>query len=114
MTDLSKQKCVPCEGGTSPLVEAEENMYHQQVEDWEIIREDVHQIEKDFTLENFQDAIDFITKVAEIAESEGHHPDIFLHDYKHVLINLHTHAIGGLSVNDFIVAVKIEEMLKEK
>lgn len=112
--DLSTQKCVPCEGGTAPLTEQEENMYHEQTPDWEILREDIHQIEKDFQLANFKEAIAFVNSISEIAESEGHHPDIFLHDYKHVLVNLHTHAIGGLSVNDFILAVKIDKKFADK
>lgn len=111
--DLSSQKCVPCEGGTEPLKEAKENLYHEQTPDWDIIRDDIHQLEKDFSFDNFKDALHFVNIVGEIAEVEGHHPDIYLHDYKHVLINLYTHAIGGLSVNDFIVASKIEKRLQD-
>lgn len=65
-------------------------------------------IQKDFLFQNFKEALTFINKVGEIAEMEGHHPDILLHEYKHVRISLSTHAIGGLSDNDFILAAKID------
>jgi 4a-hydroxytetrahydrobiopterin dehydratase len=107
---LSHKHCVPCEGGTKPLTREEFNVYLPQVEQWEIIEE--KSIKREFILKNFKDAVGFIGKIAEIAESEGHHPDLFLHDYKKLTVTLSTHAIGGLSVNDFVMAVKIDELLK--
>ena len=75
---------------------------------WEVI--DEKKIQKQFSLKNFKEALAFINKVGEIAEFEGHHPDIRLFGYKNVEIELSTHAIGGLSENDFIVAAKIEQI----
>lgn len=109
---LKQGHCVPCEGGTAPLTEAEENNYHDATPEWQIHREGTHKITRDFAFKNFKEAVAFINKIADIAESEGHHPNINLHDYKKVTIELSTHAIGGLSTNDFILAVKINELLK--
>jgi 4a-hydroxytetrahydrobiopterin dehydratase len=108
--DLIHQKCVPCEGGTKPLSRSEFEVYLPQVENWGV-QQDL-QLQREFEFKNFSESIGFINKVAEIAEQEGHHPDINLHDYKKVAITLSTHAIGGLSINDFIVAAKIDELFK--
>lgn len=108
-SDLSTHHCVPCEGGTKPLTRAEFTVYLDQVKDWQIVN-DEKAIEHEFTLKNFKGAIEFITKIAAIAEAEGHHPDLLLHDYKKVKVMLSTHAIGGLSVNDFVMAVKIDAL----
>lgn len=107
--DLKHQKCVPCEGGTKPLTREEFSVYLPQVPDWQV--QDELRLYKQFDFNNFADCIAFINQVASIAESEGHHPDINLHDFKHVGITLSTHAIGGLSVNDFILATKIDELM---
>lgn len=108
---LLKGHCVPCEGETEPLTEAEENNYHDAISKWEINRDAVHRLIREFEFQNFKEAITFINKVADIAETEGHHPNIHLHDYKKLTIELYTHAINGLSTNDFILAVKINELL---
>lgn len=111
MDSLLNQKCVPCEGGVDPLVRADaEALLSHHVPDWEISNDD-KSISKKFEFKNFEDALSFINKVGEIAESEGHHPDIHLTDYKFVTINLSTHAIDGLSQNDFILAVKINNVV---
>ncbi len=104
-SQLSTHHCVPCEGGTKPLTRKEFSVYLPQVKDWNIIKDKL--LEKDFSFKNFTEAISFINKVAEVAEIEGHHPDIYLHNYKKVKITLTTHAIKGLSINDFVMAVKI-------
>ncbi len=105
---LSKQHCVPCEGGTKPLTHDEFAVYLPQVANWTVVQD--KQLEKEFVFKDFAQAISFVNRIASIAESEGHHPDINLHRYKKVAITLSTHAIGGLSVNDFILAVKIDEL----
>lgn len=106
--DLTKQKCEPCEGGTKPFDEKEAEKYLSILKtQWELIRDDEMKIRKKFKFETFRKAIEFVNKVAEIAEQEGHHPDIFI-SYSKVSITVWTHAIGGLSVNDFILASKIE------
>lgn len=104
--DLLQQKCVPCEGGVDPMTKMDaESMRDFHVKDWEI-SEDSKNIFKKFKFKDFKDALEFVNKVGAIAESEGHHPDIEL-GWGKVNITLTTHAIGGLSQNDFIVAAKI-------
>ena len=104
---MTDKKCVPCEGGTPPLTAEEITKYMEELSgEWASY--DAKVISKTFVFKNFIEAIDFINKVAEVAESEDHHPDIKLHSYKKVDIELSTHAIGGLSENDFIVASKID------
>lgn len=105
--NLTDQKCVPCEGGVDPMTKMEaEAMINFHVKDWVLDAEGKH-ISKKFTFKNFIEALAFINKVGEIAEGEQHHPDIHLTDYKFVTIDLSTHAIKGLSQNDFIVAAKV-------
>ncbi len=107
MEDLTKQKCVPCGGGMEMMTKADaEGMIMYHVKDWTLSL-DAKSISKKFEFKDFSEALSFINKVGAIAESEGHHPDIHLIDYKFVNIDLSTHAIGGLSQNDFIVAAKI-------
>lgn len=76
-----------------------------EIEGW--LQEDNKKIVREFQFKNFVQAVDFINRIADVAEYEDHHPDIFLHDYKYVRVELMTHAIKGLSRNDFIVAAKI-------
>lgn len=105
---LLDKKCVPCEGGMPPLTPAEIEPLMKEISGWSMI--DTKQIEKEYVFKNFKQAVAFINKVAAIAEAEGHHPDILLHGWKKVKIMLSTHAIGGLSENDFIVAAKIDSI----
>ena len=105
--NLKDKKCVPCEGGTNPLTFKEEEEYLNAIPQWEIDREDVHKIKKIFKFEGFVDAINFVNKIAKVAEEEGHHPNISI-NYNKVYIELYTHAIVGLSMNDFIMASKID------
>ena len=107
---LSQKHCVPCEGGVDPLAGAKLETYLQVVANWQAV-ENQKKIQREFTFTNFKDALNFVNKVGAIAEAEQHHPDIFLHDYKIVTISLWTHAIGGLSENDFILAVKIDGLV---
>lgn len=111
MQDLTKIHCVPCEGGIPPLTKEEAKKYLEQTAQWEILDEKPMKIQKKFVFKDFNEAIKFVNKVAELANSEDHHPDIFLHNYKKVDITLYTHAIGGLSENDFIMAAKINQLL---
>lgn len=109
MQPLTHQKCVPCEGGVAPLTREEFSQYLAAVPDWQVVKNDTA-IERDFAFKNFKAAMEFINKVADIAESEGHHPDMYLHDWKFVRIALWTHAIKGLFINDFILAAKIDAL----
>lgn len=116
--DLVKQKCEPCEGGTKPFDKTEAEKYLSLLKtEWELIDPSAGsgqgelKIRKKYKFETFRDAIDFINKAADIAEKEDHHPTIF-NSYTKVSITLSTHSIGGLSVNDFILASKIELLQK--
>ena len=102
--DLSQKKCQPCEGGTEPLNTEEANILLEQIPSWAI--KSGHVFNK-FKFKDFKEAMDFVNKVADIAEQEGHHPDIKI-SWNKVDIELWTHAIDGLSENDFILAAKID------
>lgn len=108
MTDLSSQKCVPCEGGTPPLVPSEYSKYLSQIKKWEVVED--KKIEKKFKFKDFAQALEFVNKVGAIAESENHHPNIYLYGWNKVKITLTTHALNGLSPNDFILASKIDSI----
>lgn len=98
---------MPCEGGTQPLTLKEIKVYLSLLKTpWEV-KNDNKQIEKQYKFKNFVQAVQFVNKVAELAEEQGHHPDISI-SYSKVGISLTTHAIHGLSTNDFIIASKIE------
>ena len=108
--ELSKKKCEPCEGKGNPFNAEQAKQYLAQISDW-VLSEDGKWIFRDYVMKNFVAGVEFIRKVADIAEAENHHPDIHLTGYKKVRIELSTHAIGGLSENDFIVAAKINELM---
>ena len=106
---LLEKKCVPCEGGTPPLNQEEAQNLLKEIPSWEIKDGRVF---RQFKFKNFRGSIAFVNKVAEIAENEGHHPNITI-NYNKVSIELFTHSIKGLSENDFIVAAKIDKSSKE-
>jgi 4a-hydroxytetrahydrobiopterin dehydratase len=107
MTELAQKKCVACEGFETPLNEIEANALMGQVPGWELGQGAVC-ISRTFKFKDFAQALEFTNSVGAIAETEGHHPDIAL-SWGKVGIVLTTHAIHGLSENDFIVAAKINE-----
>jgi 4a-hydroxytetrahydrobiopterin dehydratase len=111
MNDLTKQKCVPCEGGTKPFNNEEIDKYLKMTREWQLIPGKVPAIQRKFTFKDFTQALEFVNKVGRLANAEDHHPDIFMHNYKKVDITLSTHAIGGLSTNDFIMASKINQLV---
>jgi 4a-hydroxytetrahydrobiopterin dehydratase len=107
--DLKHKKCVPCEGGVKPLTPDEYGAFlRQELNGWQDFEE--KRIEKEYKFKNFKEALAFINKVGALAEDEGHHPDILLHGWNKVRFMLSTHAIGGLSENDFILASKIDSL----
>jgi 4a-hydroxytetrahydrobiopterin dehydratase len=107
--DLTKKKCLPCEGGTPPLSSEEIKKFIDSVPRWTVL--DGKKLKREFKFRNFKAAMDFVCQVAELAESEGHHPDIHIF-YNLVRLELTTHAVGGLSENDFILAAKIDALKK--
>ncbi len=109
MEALTEKKCQACEGGVPPLASNEIREYKQQLKtEWEVTT-DEKWIRKSFKFKNFKRTMDFANKITEIAESEQHHPDLYI-TFGKCIVYLSTHAIGGLSENDFIVAAKIEEI----
>ncbi|MDO8494002.1 MAG: 4a-hydroxytetrahydrobiopterin dehydratase [Deltaproteobacteria bacterium] len=108
MTELAQKKCVPCRGGIPPLKGSELQKIHAELGGgWQVI--DEHHIEKEFKFKNFRDALTFTNKVGELAEEQGHHPDIYLAWGKVKLI-LWTHKIDGLTESDFILAAKADQL----
>lgn len=106
---LAQRKCQPCEGGTEPLPPSAAQQLLKDVSGWELV--DGKLIRKTVTCKDFLDAVGLIQQIAPIAEAEDHHPDLHLTRYKRLTIELSTHAIGGLSENDFILAAKINQLL---
>ena len=111
MNDLLKKKCEPCEGGVMPFDTSEIHKYQKKVDGWDITKnnKDVFFLEKEFKFKNFKDSQDFVNKVGKVSEDEGHHPDINF-GWGYVKIKVTTHAIEGLSENDFILAAKIDQI----
>lgn len=108
MQSLRDKKCISCEGGTLPLTPEQVAEYRKEIRlEWEVIEN--RKIRREFRFKNFVKAMAFVDQVADIAEVEDHHPDIHIH-YNRVVLELWTHAIKGLSENDFIVAAKIDQM----
>jgi len=109
MNDLLKKKCVPCEGGVIPFNISEIHKYQKKVDGWDVIKNDkgIFFLEKKFKFKNFLDSQNFVNLVGKISEEEGHHPDI-LFGWGYAKVTITTHAIEGLSENDFILAAKID------
>ena len=104
---LAQHHCVPCEGGVDPLTRKEFAPYLEIVKDWKVAS-DEKAISREFKLKDFKKALEFVNMIGDIAEKEGHHPDILLYEWNKVGITLTTHAVKGLSVNDFVLASKID------
>ena len=106
---LTHKKCVPCEGGVPKYSPEEARAQLAKLSQWRLTHEG-QRIRKEWVVKNFMAGIDFFNCVAQVAEDEGHHPDLHLEGYRNVAIELYTHAIGGLSENDFILAAKIDQL----
>jgi len=110
--DLKDKQCVPCELGGTPLTKERAVGYLTELRaTWDLIDEN-KKIRAEFEFKDFLSAVDFVNKIAKVAESESHHPDIYIF-YNTVTIELWTHAMNGLSENDFIVAAKIENLYSQ-
>lgn len=107
-TKLTQKHCVSCEGGMPPLDHEYVQKYAAQVPEWKV-SDDEKKITREFTFKDFVEAMKFVNAVAEIAQAEAHHPDIYIF-YNNVRFELTTHAMNGLSENDFILAAKIDEI----
>ena len=107
--ELTRKKCAPCEGGIPALTGPEVDALLKNLPGWNQV-EGGKRIRREWRAKNFVAAIDFFNKVADLSEAEGHHPDLHLVGYRDVAIEIWTHAIGGLSENDFILAAKIDAL----
>jgi 4a-hydroxytetrahydrobiopterin dehydratase len=108
MSDLASKTCAPCHGGVPPVKGTELDDLLKQVAGWSVVNE--HHLTKAYKFPDFRQALAFVNRVGEIAEQQGHHPDIFL-AWGKVEITLWTHAIDGLAEGDFIMAAKIDQAL---
>ena len=111
MSDLSKKKCVPCEGNISPFDYGEIHKYLKEVDGWNVKSDDNKSfyLIKDFKFKNFEESQKFVNKVGNIAEEENHHPDISF-GWGYCNVKIFTHAIKGLAESDFILAAKIDKI----
>ena len=112
MSDLLNKKCVPCEGGVTAFDISEIHKYQKKVDGWSVLQNEkkIYFLEKKFTFKNFLESQKFVNEVGRISEEEGHHPDI-LFGWGYAKITINTHAIEGLSENDFILATKIDNKI---
>lgn len=110
--ELAAKKCRPCEGGVEPVTFEEAREQLEKLPGW-YLTHDGKRIRKDWTMKNFMAGMRFFNEVARVAEEDQHHPDLHLSGYRNVWIELSTHAIGGLSENDFILAAKIDQLPAE-
>ncbi len=107
VTNLADKKCVPCRGGVPPLSGDALRQLSSQLPDWKVVEE--HHIEKSFVFPDFRGALAFVNRVGEVAEEQGHHPDITL-SWGKVDVKTFTHKIHGLTESDFILAAKIDRL----
>ena len=107
MTELASKTCVPCKGGVPPLKGEELDPLRQQVPEWDVVEE--HHLRRFFRFNNFREALDFVNKVGELAEEQGHHPDICF-GWGQVEVTVWTHKINGLTESDFIFAAKVDTL----
>jgi 4a-hydroxytetrahydrobiopterin dehydratase len=110
-TSLAEKTCTPCRGGVPPLTRDEAERLHAQAPAWQLL-DDAHRIERTFSLPNFRQALIFVQHVGELAEAEGHHPDISF-GWGYATVSLRTKKIKGLHENDFIMAAKLDRIAAE-
>ncbi len=109
MTDLTKKKCVPCEKGVPALATQQIRDLLPSVPEWKLTP-DGKRIRREWRVRDFMAGLEFFRHIAQIAEAEDHHPDLHLVGYRNVTIEIWTHAVGGLTENDFILAAKIDRV----
>ena len=111
MTELTQKRCLPCEGGVKPLNHDESTALLKQLNDWKL-SDDAKWISRKLSFKNFEETMEFVNSVAKVAEEENHHPDVSF-GYNYCDITFQTHAIDGLSENDFICAAKIDALFSQ-
>ncbi len=107
MTELANRNCVPCRGDTPPLKGEELDGLRRQVPDWEVVEE--HHLRRAFKFKNFREALGFVNRVGELAEEQGHHPDISF-GWGYAEVTVFTHKIDGLTESDFVFAAKVDTL----
>ncbi|CAN5672652.1 4a-hydroxytetrahydrobiopterin dehydratase [soil metagenome] len=107
MTELADRTCVPCRGDTPPLEGTELEELHQQLPEWEVVEE--HHLRREFSFKNFREALAFVNRVGEVAEEQGHHPNIRF-TWGWAQVEIFTHVIDGLTESDFVLAAKIDRL----
>ena len=112
MNDLHQKNCIPCRGGVSPFEISEIHKYLKKVDGWDVKKnkDNNYFLEKNFEFKNFLESQKFINSVGEIAEKEGHHPDIWF-GWGYAKIKIFTHAIKGLHESDFVLAAKVDKII---
>ena len=108
MNELASKECVPCRGGVPPLKGQEVTKLLSDLEGWEVVNE--HHLRKEYKFKDFKESQAFVNRVGAIAEDQDHHPDVHL-AWGKVRLEIWTHAVGGLTVNDFIVAARCDRAL---
>ena len=108
--NLADKKCVPCRGGVPPLKGEQLEQIAAQLAGWQVVAE--HHLVKVYTFPDFRTALDFVNRAGAIAEEQGHHPDLYL-SWGKVEVKVWTHKVNGLTESDFILAAKIDRILKE-
>ena len=107
MSDLAERDCVPCRGGVPPLKGEEIREFSMQLREWQVV--DEHHLQKIYDFKNFRETLDFVNQVGELAEAQGHHPDICF-GWGKADITIWTHKIDGLTESDFVLAAKIDNL----
>ncbi len=107
MDELASKDCVPCRGGVPPLKGADLEELHRQVPAWDLVEE--HHLRREFRFKNFREALDFVNQVGELAEEQGHHPDIAF-GWGRAELTIFTHKIDGLTESDFVFAAKVDRL----
>ena len=107
MADLAERQCVPCRGGVPPMKGADIAKLSAQLPEWQVVNE--HHLQRTYRFKNFAEALDFVNRVGELAEAQGHHPDICF-GWGKAEITIWTHKIDGLTESDFVLAAKIDKL----
>ena len=107
MTELAERQCVPCRGGVPPMKSDEIEKFLRQLDGWKVVEE--HHLHKTYSSKNFRETLDFVNRVGELAEEQGHHPDICF-GWGKAEITIWTHKIDGLTESDFVLAAKIDHL----
>jgi len=107
MSELAERQCVPCRGGVPPMKGEQINEMSSQLPDWQVVNE--HHLQRNYRFKNFKETLDFVNRVGELAEEQGHHPDICF-GWGKADITIWTHKIDGLTESDFVLAAKIDKL----